>query len=113
MGQLKVGEIGKLIVINAGFDLTANTELTLTFVKPSGAILTKVKADGVTSPTEPLVVELGDDTVTFAGGEYFQYATQSGDIDESGQWTVHGEYQDATPKLFCGDNTLMTVLPCG
>lgn len=110
--SLKVGEIGKLIVINAGFDLSSNSELRVVLTKPDLTEVTKLKADGVTAPAVPINVTIDGVAVTFDANEYWQYPTESGVIDASGSWKVHGEYVDVTPKDLCGDSTTFTVLPC-
>ena len=107
---IKVGEIGKTINVNAAFDMSGNTDLELVFTKPDLSILTVNKAGGVTAPAVPFTDPITG--VTFAANEYWSYNTKSGDIDQDGNWKIHGEYIDATPKEFCGDTALFTVLPC-
>jgi hypothetical protein len=112
-GTIKAGEIGKLIVINAGFDLSGNTELRVVLVKPDGTVITKVKADGVTAPGTPITVNVDGVEQTFNANEYWQYATEAGVMEPAGDgWQVHGEYVDSTPKDFCGNSTTFTVYPC-
>ena len=107
---IKSGEIGKIININASFDLTSNTDLKLSFLKPDLSTLEKDKAGGVSAPgvdfTDPIT---GD---VFNAGEYFSYTVISGDIDQTGVWRVHGTYIDATPKNFCGDTVSFDVGSC-
>ena len=101
---LKVGEIGKIIRVGCGFDLSANTELTLTFTKPDASILTKTKTtDGVSAPG----VAGGD----YLANEYMEYDFASGDLDQAGRWFVKATYNDATPKTFIGGCVEFTVLP--
>lgn len=109
--EVKELEIGKLFVINAIFDLSPNTELRMVFVQPDGTVITKLKADGVTAPATPLTVDVDGVETTFAANEYFQYASESGLLTPTGQWKIHGEYVDATPKDFAGDVSDFTVLP--
>ena len=47
---LKVGEIGKIINVNAAFDLSGNTDLEINFTKPDLSTLTVNKAGGVSAP---------------------------------------------------------------
>ena len=111
---IKENEIGKLLVINANFDLSGNTELRVVLETPGGVEITKLKADGVTAPSTPITVDVDGTEQTFAANEYFQYPTESGVMTPAGTgWKIHGEYVDATPKDFCGDTTTFTVLPCG
>ena len=104
-------EIGKVMVINANFNLSGNTELRVVFKKPDGTIVEKLKADGVTAPTVPITVCVGDGEETFTANEYFQYSTEAGLLDVTGQWQIHGEYVDGTPKDLSGDVSNFTVLP--
>lgn len=112
--SVKEDEIGKLLVVNANFDLSGNTELRIVLVKPDGVTtVTKLKADGVSAPAVPITVEVDGVEQTFAANEYWQYPTESGVMNPAGAgWTIHGEYVDATPKDFCGDSSTFTVLPC-
>ncbi len=110
--SVKENEVGKLIVINADFDLSGNTELRVVFEKPDGTIVTKLTADGVTAPAVPVTVDVNGVSATFNANEYFQYPTEVGVMTPSGSnWKVHGEYVDATPKDFAGDQSTFTVLP--
>ena len=108
---IKTGEVGKIINVNASYDLSGNTDLKLNFTAPSTTVLTVNKAGGVSAPavdfTDP------DTGEVFNANEYWSYATAATDFTESGLWAVHGEYIDATPKLFCGDPDSFTILPCG
>jgi hypothetical protein len=109
---INVGEIGKIININASFDLSSNTDLQMVFTKPDGTTtVTKTSADGVTAPgvnfTDP------DTGVTFNANEYWSYPIESGLIDTAGTWAVYGVYIDATPKNFCGDGSSFVVTTCG
>ena len=108
--SIKVGEIGKIININAAFDLSGNSDLQLSFTKPDLTTLLVNKAGGVSAPAVPFTdPDTGD---VFAANEYWSYATVSGDIDQTGGWSVHGRYIDVTPKEYCGDTANFTVLPC-
>lgn len=109
--SLRIGEIGKTIRVNTDYDLSSNTQLTLTFTKPDGTTLTKTKTvDGVSAPAVD-VTDPDDPTVTFLANEYMEYDTVSGDLDQAGTWSVYATYNDATPKTFIGDVDRFTVLP--
>ena len=112
MSVLKVGEIGKLILVNANYDLSSNSDLQLKFTKPDQTTLTVDVAGGVSAPATPVTVDVDGVSTVFNANEYFQYATGSGDLSLAGNWTVNGIYIDATPKLFCGDTAAFVVLPC-
>ena len=110
---LKENEIGKIININAGFDLSGNTDLKMNFIKPDLATLTVDKAGGVSAPNVDFTFKDDNDVdVTFLANEYWSYPTASGDIDQTGTWKVSGEYIDGTPKVFCGDTSTFPVIPC-
>lgn len=109
---VKENEIGKLLVVNADFDLSGNTELRVVLVDPLGVVQTKLKADGVSAPTTPITVKVNGVDTTFEANEYFQYPTESGVMTPDGVgWKIHGEYVDATPKDFAGDVSTFDVLP--
>ena len=111
---IKVGEVGKIIRVNADFDMSGSSNLKLVFTKPDQTTLTAQTADGVTAPAVDVSGTLADGTpYSFLANEYWEYAIVAGNIDQSGQWEVHGEYIDATPKDFCGDTANFPVLPCG
>lgn len=110
---VKENEIGKLLVVNAGFDLTGNTELRVVLVKPDGTtVITKLSADGVVAPAVDIEVEVNKVKKTFLAGQYWQYPSEAGVLTPSGVgWKIHGEYVDGTPKDFAGDVSTFTVLP--
>ncbi len=105
------GDIGRIFVINANFDLSGNTELRMVFKKPDGTVVEKLTADGVSAPATPLTVDLDGVSTVFAANEYFQYASESGLLTPTGVWSVHGEYVDGTPKDLSGLVETFTVLP--
>lgn len=112
MTDIRKGDIGRIIAVNANYNLSGNTELRMVFKKPSGAIVEKLKAHGVSAPATPLTIDVDGVSNTFEANKYFQYSTESGLLDETGStWTVHVEYEDATPKDFSGDVSGFTVLP--
>ena len=105
------GDIGRIFVINANFNLSGNTELRMVFRKADNTVVEKLSADGVTAPAIPWTGDLDGVETTFAANEYWQYSTESGLIDITGEWSVHGEYVDAMPKDLSGDVSDFTVLP--
>jgi len=83
---IKLGESGKDIRFSAGFDMSSNTELTLTFrAPPSGTDFTRIKSDGVTlgtgAITDPVLGELAANT-------YVDYTCSATDFDVAGTWSV-------------------------
>ena len=109
---LKVGEYGKAIRIStAGFDISANSELIMTFVQePTG--FTRNKAQGVTAPTVDVFVE--ELNTTFLANEYFEYVVKQTDTFTENQWQTAGRYIDTgtPPKDFCSDTVSFEVIPC-
>jgi len=111
--SVKENEVGKLLVVNASFNMASNTELRIILEKPDGTKITKLKADGVTAPPVPITIDVDGVETTFNANEYWLYPTEAGVLTPSGIWKIHGEYQDSTPKDLCGDTSVFTVLPCG
>ena len=94
VGKFFVGETGSTLVVNAGIDLTAATELTLELKKPDGTIVTRTLSDseltvGTTAYTNDVTNE------TYAANEYVNFVIDTeGSPDESilnidGTW--HGQ----------------------
>jgi len=113
MSILKVGEVGKVIQMGSGgFDLSTNTDLQIQFTKPDKTQLIVTISDGVTAPAVQTIVDVNSVSTTFEANEYWEYPFAPGDLDQSGTWVANGIYIDATPKDFCGDPFVFTVLPC-
>ena len=109
---VKENEVGKLIVINAAFDLSGFTELNVVFIQPDGTVITKTSGDnGVVAPAVPITVDIDGVDTTFNANEYWQYATEAGLLTPTGTWQVYGVYIDATPKNFAGDVNKFSVIP--
>jgi hypothetical protein len=87
MATLFVGETGRLLRVNAGFDLSSYTELSLIFCKPNGTTATKTTSDGVAiGGTAVTDADLGALTANY----YVTYSIESGLISttDAGQWQV-------------------------
>lgn len=110
--SVKIGEVGKLIYVGTGFDMSANTELGIRFVSPTDSIdFTRLSADGVTAPAvpSPSLPDIG----VLAANEYLLYATQAIDFTVAGDWCVNAQYTESTTKFYIGDNGTLTVEdPC-
>jgi hypothetical protein len=93
--SLFVEESGRKLRVNAGFDMSAYTELSLIFCKPDGTAVTKTTADGVTlgasAVTDP---DLG----ALVADQYVEYDIEVGLITSSdaGQWQVQLKYTDTS-----------------
>lgn len=106
--NLKVGESGKIFRVASGFDMSSNTELTLTFYKPTEDAVTKVKADGVTLGTGVTDPDLG----ILAADEYVDYDIEPLLLTEAGTWQVTLTYDDTVPAPddhFIGNCASFTV----
>lgn len=103
--SLKLGEVGKIIRVAAGFDMSSNTELTLTFELPDGTTtVTKTKSGSE--------VVLGTSNVTDAdlgallANQYAEYDIEAGFLSQAGTWKVKLTYTNTTPTpddIFIGD----------
>ena len=77
--NLNHNEIGSIIRVNLGYDITASTP-TLILQPEIGK--TKEITTGVTIPN----VTIETDLETFEAGEYIEYTTIDGDLDYTGRW---------------------------
>lgn len=106
---LKVGETGKIIRVNAAYDMSSNTEITLTFTKPGGTEVTKTLGAGELSLGAGVTdADLG----ALTANEYVEYDIESGFLDTAGTWSVYITYTNtgATPDdNFIGDEVTFTV----
>lgn len=113
---VKVGESGKIFRVAASFDMSSNTELTLTFTKPDETTFTKTKTGGE--------VVLGTSNITdpdlgsLLANEYVEYTVEPGVFDVAGgstdtnPWKVYLTYTNTTPDpddVFIGDCKAFTV----
>lgn len=110
MGNLYVGDTGKVLRVSTKFDMSAFTELSVVFTKPNGKAITKTTADGVVLGTGQVVdADLG----TLAANEYVEYPLEAGLLDSPGDWQVYAIYTNttATPDdIYHSDPATMTVL---
>ena len=112
MTDVREGDIGRKFAISSGdYDLSGQTELRMVFKKPDLTVVEKLTADGVSAPSTPLTLNVDGVETTFAADHYWLYSSESGLLDATGGWTVHGEYVDGTPKDLSGDVSNFTVLP--
>lgn len=103
---IRVGDIGKDVVLFTKIDMSASTALTMVFTKPDGTKLTKTNPD-VTAPASPLVDPI---LGTLPANEYLSYTLVSSDIDQTGLWTVCGTYADSIPTHLSSASNTFTVL---
>jgi len=91
--SLKISETGKTFRVAAGFDLSSNTELTLTFTLPDDTTTTKTKPEvilGTSNITDP---DLG----ALLANEYVEYEIEVGFLSQSGEWKVNLTYTNTSP----------------
>ena len=106
--SLKVGEVGKILRVAAGFDMSSYTELTLNFTLPDGTTTSKVTADGVAIGAGVTDPDLG----VLAANEYVEYPIESGFLSQAGTWSVSLTYTNTSPTpddIYIGDCATFTV----
>lgn len=92
-----IGEYGNIVQVNALYDLSAFTDLSIEFIKPNGETVT-VESPDVTAPAV--------DIPGFAlPNQYFQYAIAPDLINQVGAWQCRGVYRDAQRQLKTGWST--------
>ena len=94
MADIFKDETGRVFRVNAAFDMSSNTELSLLFTDPNGTTTTKTTADGVALGTT-LVVDA--DLGTLNANEYVEYSIESGLLSIAGRWCVQVLYTNTTP----------------
>jgi len=106
--SLKVGESGKPFRVAAGFDMSSNTELTITFYLPGGTTVVKTSADGVALGAGVTDPDLG----VLAANEYVEYKIEPTLLTESGTWSATLTYTNTTPTpddIYIGNCATFTV----
>lgn len=91
---MNVGEVGKRLIVNANYNMSAHTAITLEITRPGGSVFTRTTPDVFLSPS-PLVTALG----TFAANQYAIYRMQPGDLTVPGEYLVRIKYEDASPMV--------------
>jgi hypothetical protein len=115
--SISKGEVGREFRLSTnGFDMSASTGLSLTFTKPDGTTLVKTEAsvNPVTAPAVALVND--EDLSNQAASTYFEFTSVATDFDQAGEWSVCGQYTDATPKIYyteSPDKTFTVLEGCG
>lgn len=113
---LRVGESGKTFRVAAGFDMSNNTELTLTFTLPDSSTVTKTKSGGDVILGTATITD--DDLGELIANQYVIYEIDPGFLTQSGAWYVRLTYTNTVPDpddIFegtCGAFTV-TGVTCG
>lgn len=104
MATIFKGETGRLLRVNAGFDMSANTELSIIFTDPNGTSTTKTTADGVALG---IVNVTDDDLGSLTANEYVEYSMEPDLLTLAGRWCVQVLYTNtgASPS----DNLYGTI----
>jgi hypothetical protein len=92
---MNAGEYGLVINLDAQYDLSANTSLSMSFTRADSTTFT-VTNPQVTIGAVPLSTALG----TFAANQYAKYTLANGDLTVPGMYSVRLIYADATKKLY-------------
>ena len=105
------GETGRTIRLNAGWDMSENTDIKIVFVLPDRTTISKGRADGVAMGT----VDVVDPTLGQLGAnEYVEFEATSDLFQVEGDWYLYLQYEDSdlTPaEVFFGDSVRVLVKP--
>jgi len=102
---MRVNEYGVIFRFSVGYDISAETELSLVFTKPDGTVMPAKVTPDVSVGVTPVVTTLG----TFAANEYVNYTFVSGDIDQAGVWTAQLTYDEGATIRLISDKAQFTV----
>lgn len=103
---MNLSEFGVPFLFSTGYDMSANTSISIAFTKPDGTILTVTNPD-VTVPA--MDVETTDGL--FLAHQYVSYTFEDGDVDQVGVWSARVIYDDAAPRHLTSDISQFTVAP--
>lgn len=103
MANLNFNEIGSIIRVNLGFDITSSTPALL--LQPEIGITKEIK-EGVTIPASTVIT----DTETFTAGEYIEYTTVDGDLDYTGRWKKKAKLEFSSTDIQQNDYRAFRVL---
>lgn len=106
-----VGETGRTIRLNAGFDMSFNTDIKIHFVAPSGEIITKGSADGVALMTQDASDPvLGD----LLANQFVEFEATADLFQDPGMWRLYIEYEnhnELPAENIYGETVKVTVRP--
>lgn len=100
---MNVNEYGVVLQFGTSFDMSAHTSLILNFTKPDGTTLSVSATLGAIDAVTPLG--------TFAAHTYVTYTFLSGQVNQTGSWTVRLTYQDAAPTQLISNVGTFVVNP--
>lgn len=106
-----VGETGRTIRLNAGFDMSFNTDIKIHFVAPGGEIITKGSADGVTLITQDASDPvLGD----LLANQFVEFEATADLFQDPGMWRMYVEYEnhnESPAENIYGETVKVAVRP--
>ena len=104
MSNLNFNEIGSIIRVNLGYDITASTPKLI--LQPELGE-TKEISTGVTIPGVTVITDIE----TFTAGEYIEYLTIDGDLDYAGRWRKKAKLTFSSSDIQQNDFKKFRVLP--
>src|ERR1035437_4420231 len=103
---MNANEYGVLFEFGTDFDMSSDTGVGLVFTRPDGTVLT------VTNPAVTVgSVDTGSPPNVFLAHQYLKYTFASGDINQSGVYSVRATYTDATPAHLISNPATFPVGP--
>lgn len=100
---MNLNEYGVVLQFGVSFNMVSETSLSLAFTKPDGTTLTVPAVLGI--------VDISTELGTFTGYTYVTYTFTSGQVDQTGQWSVRLTYKDASPAQLISTPGYFTVHP--
>lgn len=103
---MNVGDYGVEFLFGVGGDISAATNLSLTFTRADQTVLT-VSSPNVSISPNPITTPAG----TFLANQYAIYTFQPGDVTVAGSWSVRLTYDAPGPIQLISDVTNFVVGP--
>lgn len=106
--EFKLLESGRDFYLDASFDLSSNTELSILFKKPDDIVITKIKPLVVLQTVNATLPVIG----AVIANEYVLYKIEVGLLDLVGLWCAYLLYTDTTKtpvQSFPGTKFYFTV----
>ena len=105
------GETGQTIRVDAGWDMSGNTDIKLVFQAPAGEIIEKGLSGGlVLSPSSVVDAELGE----LEANEFVELECDQELFQTDGDWFMNLKYENSNaspPRVFYGSYSRILVLP--
>ena len=104
MSDLNYNEIGSIIRVNLGYDISASTPTLI--LQPEVGTASEI-TQGVTIPN----VQVITDKETFEPNEYIEYTTVDGDLFYIGRWKKKARLEFSTTDIQQNNFEKFRVLP--